>query len=281
MSNLLHRPRRAVAPEPVLAISPETVGWTYVGFEVYHLQGGDRIAVSEADAETALIAVTGTVQCEREGVAPLQMGGRDSVFVDAAPETLLLSPPAQVTVTALTDAELVVAKGAGGRPDGRVRKISMAEVQIEDRGTGGTARTVRQVLDEDAEAHKLLLVEVVTPPGNWSSFPPHKHDEEIPGVEAYIEELYYFHIEPATGWALQRIYAEDGWSETLTVHDGDLVVVPRGYHVVTAPPGFQVYYLNVMAGHHRQWRYRIDPTFRHVAPPDGNIRGTIRRAPNP
>ena len=106
----------------------------------------------------------------------------------------------------------------------------------------------------------MLVVEVITPGGHWSSYPPHKHDRDALPDESYLEETYYHRLKPAQGFAFQRIYTEDGsLDEALTVKDGDVVLVPRGYHPVGAPHGYDLYYLNVMAGPKRIWRFYNDP----------------------
>jgi 5-deoxy-glucuronate isomerase len=104
------------------------------------------------------------------------------------------------------------------------------------------------------------VVEVVTPGGNWSSYPPHKHDRDDPPEESLLEETYYHRLRPAQGFAFQRVYSDDGsLDETMAVADGDVVLVPRGYHPVGAAHGYDLYYLNVMAGPRRVWRFRNDP----------------------
>ncbi|MCL6443114.1 MAG: 5-deoxy-glucuronate isomerase, partial [Alicyclobacillus sp.] len=163
-------------------------------------------------------------------------------------------------------------RGAGGP-----RCIRRADIPFEHRGSGQTERFVHHILDEHHPAEKLLLVEVVTPAGNWSSFPPHKHDQDIPGRETYLEETYYYRFDPPHGQALQRVYDKQGMDEVLTPHDGDVVLVPRGYHPVASPPGFTTYYLNVMAGHQRVWKYTVDRDYQHVTPKTGDITGEFIR----
>jgi 5-deoxy-glucuronate isomerase len=112
----------------------------------------------------------------------------------------------------------------------------------------------------DEEADSLLVCEVRTPGGHWSSYPPHKHDRDALPGESFLEETYYHRISPPQGFALQRVYTGDGsLDETLVVRDGDTVLVPRGYHTVSAPPGYDLYYLNVMAGPVREWAVANDP----------------------
>ena len=106
----------------------------------------------------------------------------------------------------------------------------------------------------------MLVVEVITPGGHWSSYPPHKHDRDALPDESYLEETYYHRLKPAQGFGFQRVYTDDGsLDEALTVKDGDVVLVPRGYHPVAAPHGYDLYYLNVMAGPKRIWRFYNDP----------------------
>ena len=112
----------------------------------------------------------------------------------------------------------------------------------------------------EGQAERLLVVEVLTPNGHWSSYPPHKHDQDDLPDESYLEETYYHKIRPPQGFALQRVYTGDrSLDETMSVVDGDAVLVPRGYHAVSAPPGYDLYYLNVMAGPIREWKFKNDP----------------------
>jgi 5-deoxy-glucuronate isomerase len=112
----------------------------------------------------------------------------------------------------------------------------------------------------DSEADSLLVVEVLTPPGHWSSYPPHKHDRDDPPNETLLEETYYHRISPAQGFGMQRVYTDDrSLDEAIAFRDRDCVLVPRGYHTVSAPPGYAVYYLNVMAGPTRAWAFANDP----------------------
>jgi len=138
------------------------------------------------------------------------------------------------------------------------------------RGQGTNRRYVRNILPESEPADSLLVVEVITPGGHWSSYPPHKHDTETPGEETQLEETYYHRIDPPQGFAFQRVYTDDGAvDETMTVQDGDVVMAPRGYHPVGAPHGYDVYYLNVMAGPKRAWVFRNDPAHDWMIKPGG------------
>jgi len=138
--------------------------------------------------------------------------------------------------------------------------IDAAQMSREVRGSGTNTRHVRNILPETEPAQSLLVVEVITPGGHWSSYPPHKHDTATPGEETLLEETYYHRLQPPQGFAIQRVYTDDrSLDETISVEDGNVVMVPRGYHPVGAPHGYDLYYLNVMAGPHRHWVFRNDP----------------------
>jgi 5-deoxy-glucuronate isomerase len=138
--------------------------------------------------------------------------------------------------------------------------VDPGDVRIEARGAGQTARTVRHLLPPEARAGRLIVVEVLTPGGNWSSYPPHKHDVDHPPQERLLEELYYYRFRRREGFAFQRVYTSDGdLDESLAPRDGDVVLVPRGYHPVAAAAGYDCYYLNVMAGPVREWKFSLDP----------------------
>jgi 5-deoxy-glucuronate isomerase len=190
------------------------------------------------------------------------------------PPALVLVPAGcQYSVQAERPVELAIAGATATSQDRAPRLIQPADVLVEERGAGQTLRTVHHLLPPSADADRLIIVEVYTPGGNWSSFPPHKHDTHDPPRESELEEIYYFHIDPPSGYALQRVYVADGSLDaSLAATDGDLVLVPRGYHVVGATPGHACYYLNVMAGRGRVWAFTLDPAYAHLmnwAPPPG------------
>ena len=136
----------------------------------------------------------------------------------------------------------------------------------EVRGKDTNTRYVRNILPETEPAEGLLVVEVITPGGHWSSYPPHKHDTAAEAQETVLEETYYHRLQPPQGFAIQRVYTDDrSLDETISVEDGDVVMVPRGYHPVGAPHGYDLYYLNVMAGPKRQWMFRNDPAHDWIA----------------
>jgi 5-deoxy-glucuronate isomerase len=232
-------------------VTPESAGWRYVGFEVvtppHSGETGER--------ELCLVVVEGGCTV-RSAHGEWTLGGRATPF-DGRPDAAYLPPGTAFEIEGEAEIGLCTAPARGGSEP---RALRGEETEVETRGFGAQERTVVPILMADREAESLLVCEVLTPPGHWSSYPPHKHDREALPDESYLEETYYYRIDPPHGFALQRVYTGDGnLDETVTVRDRDVVLVPRGYHTVSAPPGYAVYYLNVMAGPERTWAIANDP----------------------
>ncbi|MCY0900384.1 MAG: 5-deoxy-glucuronate isomerase [Firmicutes bacterium] len=250
----------------IVEANPDTAPLHYVGASVYQLKSGDRWTVrNDSLHEGALVLLTGQGVVSGDRLAKTMLVSRSSVFDDAPPYVVYVGSGEGLVFHAETACELVWATALLNEPFLIPTTVYKPDdMNREERGEGVTRREVRHLLDSAGQAVRLQVVEVLTPGGHWSSFPPHKHDREVPNVESFLEELYYYHLTPESWWAFQRIYDDNGWGETLDVHDGDLVVVPRGYHPVAVPPGGAAYYLNVMAGPTRNWHVTVDPTFRQV-----------------
>ncbi|RYE04271.1 MAG: 5-deoxy-glucuronate isomerase [Sphingomonadales bacterium] len=256
MMSLLVHPRAPDAEGIVLEVTPESAGWEYVGFRVVKLAAGKGYAHREAGREACLVILSGVVSVEAGGETFAQLGGRSSVFEGAA-TSVYVPAGADYTITAVSDAEVAICT-APGTGAGKARVIRSEDVEV--RGTGSNTRHVRNILSDKDEAESLLVVEVITPGGNWSSYPPHKHDRDAYPEETFLEETYYHRLSPPQGFAFQRVYTDErDIDETMAVEDGDCVMVPRGYHPVGAPHGYDLYYLNVMAGPRRNWVFRNDP----------------------
>ena len=254
---------RRPAPEPaedgtLLSLTPEEARWKYVSFRVWRLSPGQTVEDGTDDEEIGLVVLSGTVSVDSSEGKWEQIGERKSVF-EGKPYVVYLPPHTAYKLTADTECE-VARGGARAERGAQAHLITPGEIGEEVRGEGNAQRHIRHVLEADRPAERLFLVEVVTPSGNWSSYPPHKHDTDSPPRETYLEETYYHRVEPSQGFGFQRIYTDDrSLDETVVVEDGTLVLVPRGYHPVVAAPGYDLYYLNVMAGPVREWRFRDDP----------------------
>jgi 5-deoxy-glucuronate isomerase len=233
-------------------VTPQSAGWQYVGFEVvkppHSGETGDR--------ELCLVVVEGTCTVHSEHGEWRALGGRETPF-SGRPDAAYLPPRSAFEIEGEGEMALCSAPAGEGA---EARVLRGEETEVETRGFGAQERTVTPILMGDREADSLLVCEVLTPPGHWSSYPPHKHDRDALPEESLLEETYYHRIDPPSGFALQRVYTGDGnLDETLAVRDRDVVLVPRGYHTVSAPPGYAVYYLNVMAGPEREWAIANDP----------------------
>jgi 5-deoxy-glucuronate isomerase len=259
MSKLLIRSGKPDETGCVINVTPQSAGWRYVGFQVHRLKAGQTLEGGSSERETCLVVLAGSADIFIDGAPFLGIGGRGSVFEDAAPGAVYAPAGRNYAVTARDGVELAVcsAPGTAGRAP---RAIAAKEMSREVRGSGTNTRYVRNILPQTEQADSLLVVEVITPGGHWSSYPPHKHDKAAAGKETVLEETYYHRLKPSQGFAFQRVYTDErDIDETFCVHDGDLVLVPRGYHPVGAAHGYDLYYLNVMAGPERNWIFRNDP----------------------
>lgn len=251
-SPLLVRP--AAPYGRVLHVTPRSAGWTYVGFDLVRLRAGEEAGANPDDSETCLVLVSGKAHVKIDDKDWGALGERMTPF-EGKPWSVYAPAGAHWRVEALSEVELAVCTAPGqGKLEARL--IGPEQVHQEVRGKGSNTRHVTNILPEWEPAENLLVVEVITPGGNSSSYPPHKHDEDNLPHESQLEEIYYHRIKPAQGFAFQRIYTEDGsLDETITVEDGDVTLVPKGYHPCAALHGYDLYYLNVMAGPKRIWKF--------------------------
>jgi len=248
----------------LVGVTRAEAGWDYVSFKVWRLRPGQAVRDDTGDEEIGLVILGGAASVASPAGAWEGIGRRDSPF-DGKPYVVYLPPRTDYTLTAVTDCEVARA-GARAARGVTARLITPDEIGEETRGQGSAQRYVRHVLEADRPAERLFLVEVITPGGNWSSYPPHKHDTDDPPRETYLEETYYHRILPAQGFAFQRVYTPDrSLDQAIVITDGTLALVPRGYHPVAAAPGYDLYYLNVMAGPVRAWRFTDDPDHKWVA----------------
>jgi 5-deoxy-glucuronate isomerase len=252
----------ASAPGPdgsILEVTPESAGWSHVGFEVLALAAGAAASRDTGARELCVVVVQGRCDVRSEHGEWRGLGGRATPF-EGPPDAAYLPPGTRVEVEAGAGGAEVALCFAPAAAGAAARVLPGVETSAEVRGTGAYTRHITNILMADREADALLVTEVITPAGHWSSFPPHKHDRDALPDESRLEETYYHRIDPARGFGLQRVYTDDrSLDETLAFGDRDVVLVPRGYHTVSAPPGYAVYYLNVMAGPARAWAFANDP----------------------
>lgn len=258
MSDLHVRP--AGTQGHVHAITPATAGWSYVGFDLYRLQPGDLATQETGQREAILVLVEGKAQCSAGGQEFGELGDRMDVFEKTPPHCFYVPPNSSWQTIATTPCTLAVCT-APGTGNHLAQNIGPAGITLSERGTGTNLRYINNIAMEDRDvADSLLVTEVFTPAGHWSSYPPHRHDEDDYPRMTYLEETYYHRLKPAQGFGIQRVFTEDGtMDETIAVSNHDVVLVPRGHHPCGAPYGYEMYYLNVMAGPLRKWRFKNHP----------------------
>jgi 5-deoxy-glucuronate isomerase len=245
-----------------------------INLGILNLEAGQEFVVNHPAKESVVVLLSGNCSAVSEA-AQLGRMSRESVFKERA--SAIWSPPGvELKITAAEKTQLaVILSPASGQPsstDSDRQKlpvaITPADVKVDVRGKGHCNREVHNIVDESIPSQSLLVGETFNPPGNWSSYPPHKHEKEDPPVESKHEEVYYFRVEPEQGFALMRLY-NDRRDEAVVVEDGDTVLLPDGFHPVAAPPGYSVYYLWILAGKTRQLRMNDDPRHSWVRSSEG------------
>jgi 5-deoxy-glucuronate isomerase len=217
-----------------------------------------RTFETSGELETAVVMLSGIVDAEADGEHLGQAGGRSSVF--EGPGYAVYAPPGTaLRLTAKSAAQLAVATAPAGREaPSRARIIGPEDQRIADVGTGNWSRRIRTILGPEHAASRLIVGETINPPGNWSSYPPHKHDREAPPHEVRLQEVYFYKVDPPGGFGIQMLY-DDRVEEARVVHDEDVVRIPSGYHPVVAAAGYSLYYLWIMAGDGRRMIPYFDP----------------------
>jgi 5-deoxy-glucuronate isomerase len=275
LSDLLVRPNGRADDGTLATVTPDSAGWGYVGFEVLELGEGQVARRDTGVRELCVVVVSGRCHVRSKHGEWRDLGGRPDPW-SGPPEAAYLPPGTTIELQGAGHG--AAAGAASGASDGSAvaaevalcwapagagapaRVLPADGVEVEVRGAGPFERRIQPILMVDKPADSLLVVEVITPGGHWSSYPPHKHDRDAMPDESFLEETYYYRVAPAHGFGLQRVYTADGaLDESFAVRDRDTVLVPRGYHTVSAPPGYDLYYLNVMAGPTRAWAIANDP----------------------
>lgn len=256
-------------------IDGDVPGWTHTGIRVADLASGEQRILDGADVERLVVPLSGSFRVEydtdgdRDGTS-VRLEGRASVF-DGPTDVLYLPVGSRAVLSGAGRVAVAEAPATTVKP---VRHIRRDEVPVELRGAGRSSRQVHNFGTPEAlDADRFIVCEVITPAENWSSYPPHKHDTHVPGEESRLEEIYYFETavsrglsapEPADPFGYMRAYSSDaGEIDILAeVRTGDIGLVPHGWHgPCAAAPGYDLYYLNVMAGPdpQRVWNISDDP----------------------
>jgi 5-deoxy-glucuronate isomerase len=231
----------------LLNFSRTSVQWEWMSMSVRRFRPGEAYQAVMTGEEAVFVILGG--RCIADwGSGPQPIGGRKNVF-DGLPYSLYLPGGSNVKFVGDTVCEIAECRVPSNKK-GQPRLITPNDVVSSFRGGGNVSRQIVDVIRPEFPADRLVVVEVYTPGGNWSSYPPHKHDVHNPPAEVDLDEIYYYRIDrPREGFALQQLYSADKSSaSTIRAADGDAVLVRSGYHPVVAGPGYNVYYLNFLAG---------------------------------
>lgn len=247
-------------------ITPVTAGWELLHFAARRLGKGERWRHQTGEAEYALVVLAGTCSVRSSQGEWQEIGRRPNVF-GGMPYTLYLPRRTTFTVEAVSD-DLDIAYGwCAVTADYPPQLVAPADVAVEIRGGDNATRQINNMIPPGFNCQRLVAVEVYTPSGNWSSYPPHKHDihrEDDEGnvLEADLEEIYFYKLDKPEGYAYQRVYTADGRLDELVMarHD-DVVLVPEGYHPVVSAHGYTTYYLNFLAGSAQSLANSDDPDY--------------------
>ncbi len=262
MSTLLIKP--VAETGEIVRIRQAAAGWDTISLRVVRLAQGQKHELALRGEELALVMLGGRAEVQAAGDR-WELGGRANVFAGMPHALYLPFDVGSIELTALTDACEVAVCGARAERHFAPALIQPGDVEVEVRGGGNATRQINHILKPDFPADRLLVVEVYTPSGNWSSYPPHKHDVHNPPGEVDLDEIYYYKISRPEGYAIQRVYSRDGRrDETVVVRDNEVVLIPDGYHPVVAAHGYDCYYLNVLAGSARSMAATDDPDYAWV-----------------
>nr|WP_295975268.1 5-deoxy-glucuronate isomerase [uncultured Bacillus sp.] len=263
MSKLL-RKQTAIEISPgvkiVHEVTRENSPLEYVAMKVIDLAPGASFREKLSKMECCIVALTGKISVTDGTETFENIGTRESVFEKKPTDSVYISIDRSFAIEAVTKARIILCYSPSEKQL-PTRLIKAEDNSIENRGKYNNKRLVHNILpDNDPSADRLLVVEVFTESGNWSSYPPHKHDQDNLPHESFLEETYYHEMNPRQGFVFQRVYTDNrSLDETMAVENGDVVIVPVGYHPVAVPDGYESYYLNIMAGPKRIWKFHNEP----------------------
>jgi 5-deoxy-glucuronate isomerase len=264
MSSLLIKPNLQRRTGEFVTVTPQSAGWENISLAVVRLEQSDTYDFCLDREEAVIVVLGGKIDVTAAGQKWTGLGERADVF-SGMPWSLYLPVNSSATITGCTGtAEFAVCrcKAARAFPP---RVIAPQDVEIEIRGGENATRQINNMVLGGFPCDRILVVEVYTPSGNWSSYPPHKHDLHNPPGEVDLEEIYYYKLSKPEGYAIQRVYTKDGRrDETITVRDNEVVLIPEGYHPVVAAFGYDCYYLNVLGGSAHAMSASDDPDYAWV-----------------
>jgi len=272
MSSLLIKPNLQRPTGEFVTVTPQSAGWENISLAVVRLEQDEAYDFRLDGEEAVIVVLGGRIDVTAAGQKWSGLGERANVF-SGMPWSLYLPLNSRATVTVSTKAPALDVAGTAEFAVCRckaqrvfpARVIPPQDVEIEIRGGENATRQINNMVLGNFPCDRILVVEVYTPSGNWSSYPPHKHDVHNPPGEVDLEEIYYYKLSKPEGYAIQRVYTKDGRrNDTITVLDNEVVLIPEGYHPVVAAFGYDCYYLNVLGGSAHAMSASDDPDYAWV-----------------
>lgn len=238
-------------------ITKENSPLHYIEAQVFKMNVDGQIVTKLENQEVCVVALTGSYQVSDGTVTFDNVGTRASVFEKIPTDSVYVSKEKTVTITCQVAGNIVLCYSPIEGAAKETQLIKGTDNLVEHRGKYNNQRLVHNILDDQSTiSEKLLVVEVYTDQANWSSYPPHKHDQDNLPKESFLEETYYHEMNPTNGFVFQRVYTDDCLlDKTMAVYNQDMVIVPRGYHPVSVAEGYDGYYLNIMAGPIKTWKF--------------------------
>lgn len=236
-------------------ITEENSSLEYIESQVFKMKKGGDFQTDLNDREICVVALSGKYNITDGNETFENVGTRKTVFEKVPTDSVYIPSGKKVSIECVEEGNVILCYSPSSDRDRKTTYIPAEDNSIEQRGEYNNRRLVHNILDDQSTiAENLLVVEVFTDSGNWSSYPPHKHDKDNLPEESFLEETYYHELNPSQGFVFQRVYTEDrDIDETMAVYNENMVIVPKGYHPVSVPDGYDSYYLNIMAGPTKKW----------------------------
>lgn len=244
-------------------INPQDSIMTYTGLKVVLFHAAAEYSETLTHYESCIVVLEGKISVSTQDKTFEQIGTRRNIF-DKIPTDSVFIPIGQTfSIKGADSAKVAICYALASDTSKKAVLIRATENTVEHRGNYNCQRLVNTMLSDNSSiSDKLLVTEVYTEGGNWSSYPPHKHDTDNLPAESLLEEIYYHEISKDSGFVVQKVYTDDLLlDETYTVRNHDVVLVPKGYHPVGVPDGYCSYYLNVMAGPVKKWKFHMDKNY--------------------
>ncbi|MET1995671.1 5-deoxy-glucuronate isomerase [Enterococcus faecium] len=238
-------------------ITRENSPLDYIEAQVFEMSEGGFFETALTDLEVCIVSLSGRFTISDGEKTFQKIGTRDSVFEKIPTDSVYIPAGKKVLVECVKKGHVILCYSPSEDRNRKTTLISHEKNTVEQRGKYNNQRLVHNILDDQSSiSENLLVVEVYTNQANWSSYPPHKHDVDDLPNESFLEEVYYHEVNPQKGFVFQRVYTDDRLlDETMSVYNQDMVLVPKGYHPVSVAEGYDSYYLNIMAGPTKIWKF--------------------------